>query len=298
MTMHAQEIVGARVTSADGQVVGTVEQVFNDDVDGQPVWARVRAGRRNRFVPLGGSRSAADGIDVPFESQRIVSGPEIAADQHMSATQAEQLSRYYGLVFRRSPAGAGRRGGQQAAQDQAAQNAGGRRTGARRGKPGGGAETRRASRPPVQARRSSGRVTPTDHGDRPDWLVRAEERITVGTEIMESGRVRIHKYVDTEPVEQAVHGRHEEYEIEHVPISGGRAAHRRDRRERAEIVLHAERAVMRKETVPVERVRLVTRTVEETTTVKDQIRKERIEVEPAGAAGQSRSGTQQANRPR
>jgi len=54
-------------------------------------------------------------------------------------------------------------------------------------------------------------------------------------------------------------------------------------------VLHEERAVLRKEIVPVERVRLRARRVEEDTTVRDELRRERIEIEPdqafAGSGG-------------
>src|SRR5215470_8286136 len=98
MTTQAEDLLGARVTGADGKVVGTVEQVFRDDVDGTPAWARVRAGKTGRFVPLGSSQVTPDGLSVPFDSQRILSGPDIDAGQHMSAAQAEELSRYYGLI--------------------------------------------------------------------------------------------------------------------------------------------------------------------------------------------------------
>ncbi len=98
MTTQAEELLGARVTGADGKVVGTVEQVFRDDVDGTPAWARVRSGKTGRFVPLGSSQVTADGLSVPFDSQKIMGGPNIDAGQHMSAAQAEELSRYYGLT--------------------------------------------------------------------------------------------------------------------------------------------------------------------------------------------------------
>lgn len=45
MTMHADQLVGAPVIDSDGQAVGTVEQVFRDDVDGTPSWARIRQAR-------------------------------------------------------------------------------------------------------------------------------------------------------------------------------------------------------------------------------------------------------------
>src|SRR5260370_2479646 len=97
MTMEAEQLIGVRVPGGDGQVVGTVQQVFNDDRDGTPVWARIRAGNRDRFVPLGGSRVTKDGLSVPFDTQKIMSGPEVSAERHMSSAQTDQLSRHFGL---------------------------------------------------------------------------------------------------------------------------------------------------------------------------------------------------------
>src|SRR5215472_5136568 len=121
MTMQAEELLGAQVTGADGKVVGTVEQVFRDDVDGTPAWARVRSGKTGRFVPLGSSQVTRDGLSVPFDAQKIMGGPNIDAGQHMSAAQAEELSRYYGLAIpTQQPRG--RMAEDQMAEDQMAQD--------------------------------------------------------------------------------------------------------------------------------------------------------------------------------
>lgn len=231
MTTQAEELLGAQVTGADGKVVGTVEQVFRDDVDGTPAWARVRSGKTGRFVPLGSSQVTGDGLSVPFDTQKIMGGPNIDAGQHMSAAQADELSRYYGLAI-----------------------------------------------PTQQAQQPSGKLTDEE------WLVRQEERLQVGKEMLETGRVRLHRYVDVEPVEQAVHVYHEEYDIERMPVSGEERTHSFEEGEQ-EIILHEERAVLRKEVVPVERVRLTARRVDEDTTIKDEIRRERIEIEPERGIG-------------
>ncbi len=231
MTTQAEELLGAQVTGADGKVVGTVEQVFRDDVDGTPAWARVRSGKTGRFVPLGSSQVTGDGLSVPFDTQKIMGGPNIDAGQHMSAAQADELSRYYGLAI-----------------------------------------------PTQQAQQPSGKLTDEE------WLVRQEERLQVGKEMLETGRVRLHRYVDVEPVEQAVHVYHEEYDIERMPVSGEERTHSFEEGEQ-EIILHEERAVLRKEVVPVERVRLTARRVDEDKTIKDEIRRERIEIEPERGSG-------------
>ncbi len=234
MTTQAEELLGAQVTGADGKVVGTVEQVFRDDVDGTPAWARVRSGKTGRFVPLGSSQVTRDGLSVPFDTQKIMGGPNIDAGQHMSAAQADELSRYYGLAI----------------------------------------PTQQAQ----QAQQPQGKLTDEE------WLVRQEERLQVGKEMLETGRVRLHRYVDVEPVEQAVHVYHEEYDIERMPVSGEERTHSFEEGEQ-EIILHEERAVLRKEVVPVERVRLTARRVDEDKTIKDEIRRERIEIEPERGIG-------------
>ncbi|HEY2507342.1 MAG TPA: YsnF/AvaK domain-containing protein [Streptosporangiaceae bacterium] len=251
MTTQAEELLGARVTGADGKVVGTVEQVFRDDVDGTPAWARVRSGKTGRFVPLGSSQVTADGLSVPFDSQKIMSGPNIEAGQHMSAAQAEELSRYYGLTVPAQPT-------QQTTETTQT------------------TETMQAEQPMPQAKDQAGEEQLSDQ----DWLVRQEERLQVGKEMLESGRVRLHKYVDMEPIDQAVHIYREEYDIERVPITAEDRIQGNISEDQQEIVLHEERAVLRKEIVPVERVRLISRRVEEDKTIHDELRRERIEVEP------------------
>jgi uncharacterized protein (TIGR02271 family) len=256
MTTQAEDLLGARVTGADGKVVGTVEQVFRDDVDGTPAWARVRAGKTGRFVPLGSSQVTAEGLSVPFDSQKIMSGPDIEAGQHMSAAQAEELSRYYGLTIpTQQPRGklAEESGEMAASKPEASQMAAGDQAGS-------------------------------------DWLIRQEERIQVGKEMLETGRVRLHKYVDVESIEQPVHLYREEFDIERIPISGDERVSGNISEGMQEIVLHEERAILRKDLVPVERVRLRTRQVEQDSTVRDEIRRERIEVEPDQQFASNRGG--------
>src|SRR5215475_14765674 len=98
MTMHADQLVGAPVTDSDGRGVGTVEQVFRDDVDGTPSWARIRSARGLHFVPLAGGRvTGSGGLSVAFDEQKILSEPDINVDRHMSVDQEEELRRYFGL---------------------------------------------------------------------------------------------------------------------------------------------------------------------------------------------------------
>ncbi|MDP9796450.1 uncharacterized protein (TIGR02271 family) [Catenuloplanes nepalensis] len=116
-----------------------------------------------------------------------------------------------------------------------------------------------------------------------DAMTRSEERLNVGTERHATGRARLRKYVVTEDVRTTVPVQREEVRLEREPITD---ANRDDAlsgpaisEAEHEVTLHAERPVVRKETVPVERVRLGTETVEEEETVGGQVRKERIEAD-------------------
>ena len=286
MTMHADQLVGTAVIGSDGQAVGTVEQVFRDDQDGTPSWARMRSGDGGHFIPLAGSTMTKSGLSVPFDTQKIVKEPDLGIDQHMSVGQEEELRRYFGLTVPaqvqagQAPAGQVQAGQVPAGQAQAAQA------------PAGQAQAGQAQ---------AGREAGSKAGQ--EWLVRAEERLAVSKEMLESGRVRLRKYVDTEPVEQAVHVFHEEYEVEHVPITAeDRISGALGAASEQEIVLHEERVVFKKEAIPVERVRLSARKVEEEKTVRGEIRKERIEVEteavsPAPQPGQGPDDADQRRSP-
>ncbi|MEV7092085.1 PRC and DUF2382 domain-containing protein [Amycolatopsis sp. NPDC051045] len=108
-------------------------------------------------------------------------------------------------------------------------------------------------------------------------MTRSEERLNVGTEQVETGRVRLRKYVVTEEQQVTVPVRHEEVRVEREPITRGDGKAEIGEAEQ-DVVLHAEKPVVRKETVPVERARLRTETVSDEQTVSGKVRKEQFEV--------------------
>jgi uncharacterized protein (TIGR02271 family) len=114
-------------------------------------------------------------------------------------------------------------------------------------------------------------------------MTRSEERLNVGTERQATGRARLRKYVTTENVTQTVPVRREEVRVEREPITDGNAGAAMGgpdlSEEEHEVILHEERPVVDKETVPVERVRLDTETVTDEVTVDEEVRKERIETD-------------------
>jgi len=119
-----------------------------------------------------------------------------------------------------------------------------------------------------------------------DAMTRSEERLHVGTEQVQTGRARLRKYVVTEQVTQTVPVSHEEVRLEREPITDANRDQALDgpaiSEEEHEVTLRAERPVVEKETVPVERVRLGTETVTEQQQVDESVRKEQIDLEGDG----------------
>ncbi|CRK56024.1 putative conserved domain protein [Alloactinosynnema sp. L-07] len=131
--------------------------------------------------------------------------------------------------------------------------------------------------PKTQARR--------DKADPPaeQIVVRSEERLRVTTERVEAGRVRLRKYVVTEPQQLTVQLTHEEIHVEREIIGETELATlKADPRSFAEsvveVTLHRDQPVVTKDTVPVERIRLATRPVTVEHTVTDEIRKEQFDI--------------------
>jgi uncharacterized protein (TIGR02271 family) len=264
MTTQAEQLLGARVTGSDGKVIGTVEQVFRDDADGTPAWARIRSGKTGRFVPVSAGELTSEGLRVPFDSRKVMAGPNIDAGQHMSAAQAEEIRKYYGLAV--------------PAQEAPAREPRSREAPSRPAQP-----YQTPSRQAASYQQTPSRQAPYGQRARPteqEWLVRQEERLEIDKETVETGRVRLHKYVDVQPVQETVRTFHDEYDIERITVSAQDRTSGDIGEEEQEIILYEERPVPRKEVVPVERIRLRTKRIEEDSVVRDELRRERIEVEP------------------
>jgi uncharacterized protein (TIGR02271 family) len=120
-------------------------------------------------------------------------------------------------------------------------------------------------------------------------MTRSEEQLRVGTQTHEAGRARLRKHVVTEHQQVTVPVSHEEITLEREPITDANRGHAYDgpaiSEEEHEVTLHAERPVVATEAVAVERVKLCTQTVTEQQTVGGQVRKEQIELDNTGGAG-------------
>ncbi len=109
-------------------------------------------------------------------------------------------------------------------------------------------------------------------------MTRSEEELRVGTEQVSSGRVRLHKWVETEPVEETVTLQQERAEVIREPVDADAAAGEIGEQD-VEVELTAERPVVEKKTVAKEKVGIRKETDTTQETVTGEVRKEVVEVE-------------------
>ena len=257
-TIDPETLPGTKVVGTGGAKLGEVSGVYLDNETSKPEWAAVTSGlfgTHVSLVPLAHAEYDGTELTVPYDKDQLKSAPHHDPGQALSETEEAELFEHYGVPY----------GG-----DTVTEQTGGQHDLA------GGQHERRdlAEEPGVQGRDTSGPTTD-------EAMTRSEEQLHVGTEKVEAGRARLRKYVVTEQVTTTVPVSHEEVRLEREPITEGN----RDQalsgtdisEEEHEITLHAERPVVSKETVPVERVRLGTETVTEQHEVTEQVRKEQID---------------------
>jgi uncharacterized protein (TIGR02271 family) len=268
-TMQPQELIDSAVVDPEGNKLGKVGNVYLADATRQPEWITVKTGlfgTKESFVPLSGAHTDKDGVHVRVAKDAVSDAPRIDADGHLSPEESAQLYQHYGLPMpRTSPDGR---------MDDRAQGKGTGRSGM-----DSAAGTERAAMGDA-GRGKSGMDSAGRKGDRDAdrTMTRSEEQLNVGTEQVETGHVRLRKYVVTEEQQVTVPVSHEEVRIEREPITKGRGGKAEIGEDEQDVVLHAEKPVVNKETVAVERARLKTETVTEDQTVSGQVRKEQFEV--------------------
>ncbi|GAA3488541.1 MULTISPECIES: PRC and DUF2382 domain-containing protein [Streptomyces] len=309
-----EDLSGANVVDAEGNKVGAVQKVYRDDTTGEPEWVTVRTGlfgTKETFVPLAGSTRTDSGLRVPHSKDLIKDAPRIDVDGHLDRSEEGELYRHYGLsgpgdTGRLSGNGAAGRTtqttqttqttstGRHAAGAAGAAAAGTAATGTAAAAASGAADRGRTTARPLADTMSDGTGGRTLAGagarsaagadgvkGQTEELLLSEERLSFATEEREAGRAQLRKRVVTEDVTKSVAVSHEEVRVTRVPITdeerrAGRTAAQIGEGQ-VEVVLHEERAVMRKETVPVERVRLEVYKVTEQKEMTGQVRKEEVD---------------------
>ncbi|WP_159619518.1 DUF2382 domain-containing protein [Arthrobacter zhaoguopingii] len=272
---------GGNVVDAQGTKIGSIGQIYLDDHTGDPNWVTAKTGlfgTSESFVPLEGANADGKDVKVRYSKDQVKGAPRIEADGALSPQEEDTLYRHYGLA-----------GGQQNTTPNTTtappvRGKGKTTTGYEPGFQHGDERIDRSGDGKTVGYDTSGPTTD-------EAMTRSEERLRVGTETREAGRVRLRKYVVTEHVTKTVPVRREEVRIEREPITDANRGNAMDglviSEEEHEVILHEENVIIDKEAVPVERVRLNKETVQAQETVSGEVRKEQIEMLDADQPGKT-----------
>jgi uncharacterized protein (TIGR02271 family) len=247
---------GRDLLGADGEKIGSVKEIYEDERTGKPEWALVTSGlfgTHSHFVPLAGAEPTGEAVRVRVSKDQVKESPT-TSEGELSEQEERRLFEYYGIPYTNDGSvtaeGAPRT---DAGNESAIEDAGA----------GAGYDT-------------SGPTTD-------DAMTRSEEELRVGKAEREAGRARLRKYVVTEQVQTTVPVQREEVRVEREPITDANRDQALDgpeiSEEEHEVVLHEEVPVVAKEAVPKERVSLQKDTQIEQREVSEEVRKERIEAE-------------------
>jgi uncharacterized protein (TIGR02271 family) len=248
------EMRGTPVYSSEGDKIGSVEELFLDDETGQPEWIGLGTGflgTKRVLVPVAGVDVRDDAVYVPYAKDHVKDTPDIDGETITQETES-RLYAHYGLQYseRRSDTGLPEGG------DASADPAGAADTGLQPGAPD----------------------SPGDTTEGPATLTRSEEELRVGKRETEAGRLRLHKWVETEQVDVPVEVRREKARVTREPVDRS-VSDQEIGDEQIEVTLREEKPVVEKETVAKERIRVDKEVELGQETVRDELRKERVDVD-------------------
>src|SRR5689334_13456323 len=212
---------GGTVVDRDGDKIGSIDEVYMDQDTGEPEWLAVKTGLfGTRLSFVPLAEASRSGDEVRVPYEKARVKDAPNVDPDGELSQREEASLYSHYGL-------------------------------------GYGESQADSGLPEGSAGTAGRDTSGPTTD--DAMTRSEEELNVGTREREAGRLRLRKWVETEPVQTTVEVRREKARIEREPITDANVGDAMDgpaiSEEEHEVVLHAEEPVVEKRVVPKERVR-------------------------------------------
>ena len=274
-----EDLANATAYDVDGDKVGGVKDVYVNDTTGQPDFVSVNHGLfggGDSIVPLRGHTLRDGELHLAFPKERIEDAPDLDENGHLTTEDQDAFYRHYGLENTQDVTTyeTGNRFAETGAAGAGAAGAAGA---------GYAAGERRDVETDVDDERRE--FADTDRRDVADngEIIRSEEQLNVSKDRVETGQVRLRKYVvnETETVEVPVE--REEVRVVREPITDADRANYDGNigEQEASVTLSEDRVNVSKESVPVEKVSLEKDTVRDTETVSEDVRKERFETDGA-----------------
>lgn len=196
-TTEPYEWHGRTIVGSDGEKIGSIKEIYEDQSTGQPEWATVGAGlfgTKLHFVPLAGAAPDGEDVRAQVTKSQVKDAPGVESDGQLSEHEERTLFEHYGVPYTEE--------GSTTAQ----------------GAPGGRSE--------------GGDDTSARGAD--EGMTRSAEELSVGTAEREPRRYRLRKYLVTEQVETTVPVQREEIRLEREPSSEGNVEQGIEGREVAE----------------------------------------------------------------
>src|SRR4051812_12678261 len=239
-TQTIAEWRGQDLLDADGDKIGSIDEIYIDSRTEQPEWALVKTGLfggKGTFVPLSQASPEAGGVRVPYAKSHVKDAPNVEPDGELSQAEERTLYEHYEVAYGDTGSGSSN-GGDPVGPDPPAPTTDAAMTRSEQ-ELNGGTQSRETGRARLRK-----------------YVVTEEVQKTVPVQ-REEVRVEREPITDAN-VDDAMDG---------PAIS----------EEEHEVVLQEETPVVEKRTVPKERVRLDKDTVTDEETVTEEVRKERIE---------------------
>lgn len=82
----------------EGNRIGKITKVYNNDQTGQPLWILVETGlfgTRQSFAPVHGSRFDGELVVLAVSKDQVKDAPNIDSDAHLSESEQDALRQYY-----------------------------------------------------------------------------------------------------------------------------------------------------------------------------------------------------------
>lgn len=116
----AYEFVGRTILDRDGEKLGTIKEVYEDDETGKPEWATVAGGflgLKSHFVPLQGAATSGEDVQLGVTKSQVQDAPSIDPEGQLSEHEERALFEHYGVPYTREGSTTARTGGDRETDD-------------------------------------------------------------------------------------------------------------------------------------------------------------------------------------
>jgi len=93
-----EQYIRRAAVDAEGNRIGKITKVYDDDQTGQPRWILVETGMfgtRQSFAPVHGSRFDGELVVLAVSKDQVKDAPNIDSDAHVSESEQDALRQYY-----------------------------------------------------------------------------------------------------------------------------------------------------------------------------------------------------------